>query len=144
MQGHFNEVCKDFRKLWNFSNCCCTIDGKHVTAPPNTGSLNFNYKKYFSVLLMAISDSRYVFTSVFSLISVRLAAAVIAYYFLIPLSEDLNEKKLDTPEPRFLPETSMKLPCVFLGDGGFPLKENIMCSCPSHKNRAIMGTWSSS
>ena len=42
------------------------IDWKHIRikAPINNGSLFYNYKGYFSMILMAICDARYVFTLV--------------------------------------------------------------------------------
>ena len=52
-----------FRTSWNFPNCVGAIDGKYIAlqAPPNSGSLYFNYKNHFSVVLMALVDHAYKF-----------------------------------------------------------------------------------
>lgn len=46
--------------MWNFPNC---IDVKHVNirALWNSGSLYFNYKMYFSSVLLAVVDAKYKF-----------------------------------------------------------------------------------
>lgn len=60
---HWNTIAAGFRDVWNFPNCAGAIDGKHVIVrcPGKSGSDNFNYKKFFSVVLMAVTDSRYRF-----------------------------------------------------------------------------------
>lgn len=53
-----------FMTSWQFSNCLGAIDGRHmrVQAPRNSGSNYFNYKQFFSMVMMATCDAQYKFT----------------------------------------------------------------------------------
>ncbi|XP_026821629.1 uncharacterized protein LOC113560047 [Rhopalosiphum maidis] len=55
-----------FYKKTNFPNCLGTIDGKHIRCknPNHAGSLFFNYKKYFSIVLIAVVDANLNFISI--------------------------------------------------------------------------------
>lgn len=46
-----------------FPNCVGAVDGKHIRleCPKNSGTFYYNYKQYFSLILMAICDSNYCF-----------------------------------------------------------------------------------
>jgi len=60
----WQQVALNFLDQWNFPNCLGTVDGKHIRiqAPPKTGSLYYNYKKFFLIVLMVACDANYKFT----------------------------------------------------------------------------------
>ena len=62
----WQQISNGFEKRWNFPNCLGCIDGKHVImqAPAKSGSLFFNYKKTFSIVLLAVCNGNYRFTMV--------------------------------------------------------------------------------
>ena len=50
----------EFYRQWDLPNCVGAIDGKHIRirCPANGGSNYFNYKKFHSILLLAVVDSK--------------------------------------------------------------------------------------
>ncbi|XP_073506956.1 uncharacterized protein [Phyllobates terribilis] len=60
------QVATGFQTVANFPNCIGAVDGKHVRVqqPPRSGSRFFNYKKYFSVVLMAVADAHFKFVAI--------------------------------------------------------------------------------
>lgn len=65
-ENDYKRIAKEFETLWQMPNCLGAVDGKHINVqcPPQSGTTYFNYKKQFSIVLMAICDARYCFTSV--------------------------------------------------------------------------------
>ena len=59
-------MAKGFEKYANFPNCIGAIDGKHIrlVQPTDTGSFYYNYKTFFSTVLLAVCDANYSFTYV--------------------------------------------------------------------------------
>ena len=58
------DIATKFDNKWNFPHCLGAIDGKHIIiqAPPRSGSTFFNYKKSFSIVLLAVCNDNYEFT----------------------------------------------------------------------------------
>ncbi|XP_011881373.1 PREDICTED: uncharacterized protein LOC105569477, partial [Vollenhovia emeryi] len=63
-KNQWEHVAKEYEEMWQFPNLLGAVDGKHIRikAPINSGSLYFNYKKYFSIVLLAACDAKYRFT----------------------------------------------------------------------------------
>lgn len=126
----WKSIANDFYTLWNFPNCLGALDGKHVNiqAPSNSGSLYFNYKKTFSIVLLALVDSHYNFISV----------DVGAYgknsdggiFANSNLGKALQRGTLSVPGNVALPGTSNEAPHVIVGDEAFPLKTYLMRPYP--------------
>lgn len=59
----WKEVARGFEERWNFSHVIGSIDGKHIRLrnPALGGTYYFNYKKFYSMILLAIVDSNYKF-----------------------------------------------------------------------------------
>ena len=59
LEDEWKSIADEFYERWNFSNCIGAIDGKHVMiqCPFNAGSLFYNYKSYFLILLIAVASA---------------------------------------------------------------------------------------
>ena len=120
-------ICTQFLQKWNFPNCCGAIDGKHVTiqAPSNSGSLFFNYKKSFSIVLLAACDVNYKLTLVhFGEMESNHDAGIFADSLI---EQFLRRGELGLPEETpTLPGSQARTLCVFVGDEAFRLSPNVM------------------
>lgn len=132
-ENKWREISQEFWRCWNFPNCIGSLDGKHVViqALPNSGSLYFNYKKTFSVVLMALVDAHYNFIAVDVGACGRNSDGGI--FMHSKLGKGLDKKQLNVPQDTELPGTKIIAPFVILGDEAFPLKEYLMRPYPGRQ-----------
>ena len=59
-------ISNEFETVWNLDLSHGAINGKHIAmqCPRKSGSLYYNYKGFFSIVLMAVCDGNYSFTLV--------------------------------------------------------------------------------
>ena len=125
-QEEWKEVADAFEYKWNFPNCLGAMDGKHVmiVAPAKSGSLFFNYKKTFSIVLLAICNANYEFLMVDIGEAGRQSDAGV--FANSNIGHSISNNLLPIPNPRALPGTTKESPYVFVADDAFPLRLNTL------------------
>ncbi|XP_052562833.1 uncharacterized protein LOC128092631 [Culex pipiens pallens] len=122
----FLNIAQDYWHLWDFPNCIGAIDGKHIRiqCPPKSGSMYFNYKKYFSVVLQAVADANCRFVTIevggFGKQSDG------GTFSSSVLHELMRAGKLGIPPDAKLPGSNVSVPYVFVGDEAYPLLPNLL------------------
>ncbi|KAM5125941.1 LOW QUALITY PROTEIN: uncharacterized protein ACMZJ9_021255 [Mantella aurantiaca] len=122
----WREISNTFMEKTQCPNCLGAIDGKHIrmVMPPASGSRYFNYKKFFSIVLMAVADANY------NLISVDVgsfgSAPNSSVFQHSEFYKQLSQGQLEIPEPRPLPASDPDFPMVFVADEAFAISNNLM------------------
>ena len=135
----WRDIASAFWSQWNFPNCLGAIDGKHVniTAPAKSGSLYFNYKKTFSIILLALVDANYRF------INIQVGdfgrASDGGVYSGSDIGLGMENKTLQVPADCPLPGSGQQgpVPYAMVGDAAFPLKTYLMRPFPGQH----LGRW---
>lgn len=111
----------DYWNKWNLPHCVGSIDGKHVRikCPANSGTMFYNYKQFFSIVLQAVADANYKFLTI----------EVGAYGKqsdggIFQSSETyalLKNEKFNLPKTTSLPDSDIQFPFYLIGDEAYPL-----------------------
>lgn len=130
------KISNSFMSSWNFPNCVGAIDGKHIRikAPKNSGSAFYNYKEFYSVVMLAIVDAEYRFIAVDIGSYGREGDAGI--YLKSKFGQKIINNSFNIPPPQALPGNNHILPHVFVGDEAFALHENLMK--PYHRRQSLL------
>ena len=119
-------VASEMERRWNFPTCLGAMDGKHVNivAPARSGSLVFNYKKPFSIVLLAICNASYEFIMVDIGEAGRQSDAGV--FANSNIGHCITNNRLAVPKPKVLRGTTHEFPYIFVADDAFPLRMNII------------------
>ena len=120
------KISEAFQSRWNFPNCLGSIDGKYIQIrpPPGTGSKNFNYKKTFSIILLAIAGPNY--ECIYANVGSNGRMNDSGVWNSADLRRKIEDDDLSIPSPTPLPYGCIRTPYVFVGDDAFALKSYMM------------------
>ena len=105
-----------FMERWNFPHTLGALDGKHIACkcPPASGSSYFNYKKFFSVVLLALVDHDYKF--IWADIGGRGASSDAQLWNSSDLKDAIEDHDIELPPPEPLPHDAQDVPFFFIGE----------------------------
>lgn len=120
------EIATGFEKNTNFPQCVGALDGKHIRMimPQHTASLDFNYKGYFSIVLLAMCDANYNFKYINVGAPGKNSDAGI--FRESSLMKKIENGTINLPPSKTLPGMSTAVPYVILGDEAFGIARNIL------------------
>ncbi|KAM5163735.1 uncharacterized protein ACMZJ9_006361 isoform 1-T2 [Mantella aurantiaca] len=112
-----------FEEIWNFPNCGGAIDGRHVriNPPHHSGSLYYNYKGFFSIIIMAIINANCEFIMVDVGKNGKFSDGAVIEQ--TQFYEKMKENQLKLPENS---ETKEGLNFAFVTDEAFALDDHIL------------------
>ncbi|XP_053405057.1 putative nuclease HARBI1 [Mercenaria mercenaria] len=119
---HWRSIAREFESKWNVPHACGAINRKHVAIkkPPRSGSLFYNYKGFFSIVLMGLVDANYRFLWVD--VGGDGAMSDGQIFNESELKECLEDCFINLPGPDTLPHDDQNTPYFFLGDDAFALR----------------------
>lgn len=120
------KIAADFLSIWNFPNCIGALDGKHINirCPGNSGSMNFNYKHTFSVVLMALASANY--EIIYFDVGANGRISDGGVFNQSGLYRAIETNTLNIPRPSPLPNTNIEVPYMIVADDAFALKTYLM------------------
>ncbi|XP_069606366.1 uncharacterized protein [Ranitomeya imitator] len=127
------KIAHGFQDNCDFPHCIGALDGKYIRVRklPNSGSQFYNYKQFFSVVLLAVVDSHYRFIIVNIGAYGRTGDSRVFNSSI--MGRRLGENQLDLPQ-RQIPGSNVEaVPYVLVADEAFQLTRHVMRPYP-HRN----------
>jgi len=126
-QEEWKAVAHDFGEQWNFHHCIGAMDGRHfrIDPPLQSGSMYYNYKDTFSIVLIALVDAdlRFIYVDV----GKNGRASDRGIWNGCGLKSYLENNIIPSAP---LPGTNSLFPFVVVADEGFTLSENVLIPYP--------------
>ena len=127
-ERQWKELSGQFENKWDFPHCCGAIDGKHIMmiAPPRSGSLFYNYKSTYSIVLLALVDANLKFIMVdIGAYGMNNDAGI---FRASKFGKAIADDKLNLPADSCLEKAEHygPLPYLFVGDEAFPLSRRML------------------
>ncbi|XP_057206181.1 uncharacterized protein LOC130564252 [Triplophysa rosa] len=125
-ESEWKAIAKDFADKWHFPHCLGAVEGKHIfiQPPAKSGSMFFNYKSRFSIILMAVADANYRFVYASAGTQGRVSDAGV--FAQSDLRVAMDTGVLHLPPDDTLPNIDAVMPYMFIADEAFPLRKDVM------------------
>jgi len=119
-------IVEEFESKCKFAHCLGALDGKHIAIlpPPNSGSLYYNYKRHFSIVLLALVDAQFRFLYVDIGSYGRTSDGGV--FKSSSLCQALETNQLHIPPASIITGTDTVCPYVVIADDAFALKPYLM------------------
>ena len=128
----WKDVAAKFEERWNFPHAVGAIDGKHIAMkkPGKSGSLYYNYKGFFSILLLTVVDVDYKFMWVD--IGANGSSSDCSMFNDSELKEGFERDDIGLPPPDRLTNDDLDVPYYLIRDDAFPLRTWMMEAYSRH------------
>ncbi|PNF22835.1 hypothetical protein B7P43_G02167 [Cryptotermes secundus] len=127
------EISEKYERRENFPHCVGSIDRKHIRIikPWGSGNEFLNYKKFSSIVLVAVADSDYCFRYID--VGGFGHEGDSNLFKATELGKRLYSQSLHLPQPRPLPneQNGQSVPFEFMADEAFALSEHVLRPFPA-------------
>ena len=110
---------------------CAALDGKHIAikAPRRSGTLFYNYKGFFSIVLLALVDSDYKF--IWADVGSNGSSSDCGVFNVSPLRPALESGDIGFPAPSPMANNDKDMQYFLVGDDASPLRTWMMKPFPT-------------